>query len=333
MIMKILIISMGSIGIRHYKNIKKLIPKSKIKILRTKNKKKEYKEEINEKLAQIFDPDLVIINSPASKHFYYYKKFFNKRRSYFIEKPLESASNRFDKRFLKINNKFTMIGYVLRFDNILLKIKELVDKKKFGDVKLVDIKVGQYLPYWRTNKRYQDGVSAKKKLGGGVLLELSHEIDYATWIFGYPKKILSITKKISNLKINVEDIASMIFEYPKKLIQISLDFLQRTPKMEIKIVCDRATIYADLINQKLTYHNEKNPNGKKIEISKFKSGNEIYLKQMDFLLQHSFKSYNSKFKKNYSLNCYSSLKSSYKLLKLIDKIRQSNKLNKKVKFK
>ena len=325
-------ISMGSIGIRHYKNLQKLIPKSEIKILRTKNSKKEYKEEIDEKSAQTFDPDLVLINSPASKHFYYYKKFFKKKRSYFIEKPLENLSSKFDKKFLKKMNKFTMIGYVLRFDQTLLKIKELVDKKRFGNVKLVDVKVGQYLPYWRTNKKYQKGVSANKKLGGGALLELSHEIDYATWIFGYPQKIFGITKKISNLKIDVEDVASIIFEYPRKMIQISLDFLQRTPKMEIKIVCDRATIYGDLVKQKLNYFDEKNPSGKKIIIPKFKNGNEIYLRQMDFLLMHSFKKYHSKFKQNYYFKNYSNLKSSYNLLKLIDKIRQSNKLNKKIKF-
>jgi len=225
-----------------------------------------------------------------------------------------------------------MIGYVLRFDNVLLKIKELIDQKKFGNVKIVDIKVGQYLPYWRTNKRYQDGVSAKKNLGGGALLELSHEIDYATWIFGYPKNIFGIAKKISDLKINVEDVASIIFEYPKKIIQISLDFLQRTPKMEIKIVCDKATIYADLIKQKLNYFNEKCPGGKKIKITKFKNGNEMYLKQMDFLLKRSFKNYYPKFKQNYFFDNFSSIESSYKLLKLIDKIRQSNKLNRKIKF-
>jgi predicted dehydrogenase len=160
----------------------------------------------------------------------------------------------------------------------------MISKKKYGETKLVDIKVGQYLPDWRLNKDYTKSVSAQKKLGGGVLLELSHEIDYSTWIFGIPKKIFGLKKKISNLKIDVEDVATLIFEYPKKIIQISLDFLQQVPKMEIKIVCDRGTIYADLINQKLILFNKKNPNGKKIRFQKFKNSNEIYLYQMDFLL-------------------------------------------------
>ena len=46
-----------------------------------------------------------------------------------------------------------MIGYVLRFDNILLTLKKLIKNKKYGKAKLVDIKVGQYLPDWRKNKK------------------------------------------------------------------------------------------------------------------------------------------------------------------------------------
>ena len=99
--MRILLISMGSIGERHYKNIKKLLPKSEIKILRTKSKKKNYIEEVSFSEAKSFDPNLVLINSPANKHFYYYKKFLKTTRSFFIEKPLESKISNLDLNFLK----------------------------------------------------------------------------------------------------------------------------------------------------------------------------------------------------------------------------------------
>jgi len=329
--MKILLISKGSIGQRHYLNLKKLVPRSIIKILRTKNKNNKSSNEVNEEQAKSFNADLILINSPASKHFYHYKKFYNQKKSFFIEKPIESSIKNINKSFLNKKNNFTMVGYVLRFDNILLKIKKLILEKKYGETKLVDIKVGQYLPDWRINKDYTKSVSAQKKLGGGALLELSHEIDYATWIFGFPKKIFGITKKISNLKIDVEDVATLIFEYPKKIIQISLDFLQQVPKMEIKIICERGTIYADLIKQKLTLFNKKSPNGKKIRFQKFKNSNEIYLYQMDFLLFKSFKNYQPKFNSTKKFNQFSTINSAYKVLKLIDKIKSSNKKNKKIK--
>ena len=328
--MKILLVSMGSIGEKHYKNIKKLLPKSEIKILRTKNKKKNYIEEVNLAEAKIFDPNLVLINSPANKHFYYYKKFFKNSRAFFIEKPLESKISNLDLNFLKKRNKFLMIGYVLRFDNILLTFKKIIQKKKYGKVKLVDIKVGQYLPDWRKNKNYKHGVSAQKKLGGGVLLELSHEIDYATWLFGFPKKIIGLTKKLSNLKIDVEDTANIIMDYPDKTIQISLDFLQTVAKMEIKIVFDNATIYADLIDQKLKVYDKKFPNGKDIKFSRFKNGNEIYLKQFYFLFYKSFKNYKPKYNSTKKFNNFSDYKSATKVLNIIEKIKLSNKTGKKI---
>ena len=73
--MRILLISMGSIGERHYKNIKKLLPKSEIKILRTKNKNKNYIEEVSFSEAKSFDPNLVLINALQTNIFIIIKSF------------------------------------------------------------------------------------------------------------------------------------------------------------------------------------------------------------------------------------------------------------------
>jgi predicted dehydrogenase len=333
--MKILFISLGSIGLRHLSNIKKLAPKSEIKILRLKNKskKKQYNNQITEKEVYLFNPDLIIINSPSNKHFEYFKKFHNKKNHFFIEKPIDSSIKNINKKTLLDFKNFSMVGYVLRFNHILLKLKKIILEKKFGNINLVDIKVGKYLPDWRTNNKYYRTVSAQKKLGGGVLLELSHEIDYATWLFGYPDKVFCVAKKISNFKTDVEDIASIIFEYPKKIIQISLDMIQRVPKREIKIVCTKATIYVDLINYNLNFFNKKNPKGKKIKLSNPKNNNEIYLKQMDFLLFKVFKKYKPKYKQSKLFKDYSTLRSGYKTLRIIEKIKSSNQLKKKLNFK
>ena len=333
--MKILFISLGSIGLRHLSNIKRLAPKSIIKILRIKNRsiKKQYNNQISGDEVNLFNPDLIIINTPSNKHFEYFKKFYNKKTCFFIEKPIDSSIKNINKKILHQFKNFSMVGYILRFNYILLKLRKIISSKKFGNVNLVDIKVGKYLPDWRTNNKYYKTVSAQKKLGGGALLELSHEIDYATWLFGYPNKVFGVTKKISDLKIDVEDVVSAIFEYPKKIIQISLDMLQQVPKREMKIVCSKATIYADLINQNLKFFNKKNPNGKKIKINKFKNENEIYLKQMDFLLYKTFKNYKPKYKLSKFFKDYSNLKSSYKTLRIIEKLKSSNKLEKKLNFK
>lgn len=323
---------MGSIGIRHYVNTKKLLPNAEIKILRSTKNNKKYKEEINLQEAIKFNPNLVLINSPASKHFYYYKIFFKTNRAFFIEKPIDSSIKNIDFKLIKKANKFLMVGYILRFNNILLSLKKIISQNKYGKVKLVDIKVGQYLPDWRKNKNYKFGVSAQKKLGGGVLLELSHELDYATWLFGYPKKITALIKKLSDLDINVEDTANIIMDYDDKMIQISLDFLQKVAKMEMKIVFDNATIYVDLLKQNIKLFSKKFIKGKIISKQNFKNENQIYLKQMDYLFMRSFKNYKAKFKTTSKIENYANLKSSIKLLRLIEKMRLSSKTGKTIKI-
>ena len=52
-----------------------------------------------------------------------------------------------------------------------------------GKIVKVNSKASSYLPDWRKNKNFRKSVSSQKKLGGGVLLELSHELDYLLWFF------------------------------------------------------------------------------------------------------------------------------------------------------
>ena len=86
------------------------------------------------------------------------------------------------------------------------------------------------LPDWRPQSDYRKGVSAIKKLGGGVLLELSHEIDYATWLFGNPISLFCSSRKLSNLDLDVEDYANLIFEYGDKMSQFIWIFFKENPK-------------------------------------------------------------------------------------------------------
>ena len=88
----------------------------------------------------------------------------------------------------------------------------------------MSINCSSFLPSWRKNIDYQSSVSAKKSLGGGVLLELSHEIDYLIWLIGKIKILHVVSKKISNLKINTDDYLNLSAKSGKTLINVSLNF-------------------------------------------------------------------------------------------------------------
>jgi predicted dehydrogenase len=98
----------------------------------------------------------------------------------------------------------------------LQNFRELLHTEVIGNILSVRCEVGQYLPSWRPGVDYRLGVSANKDLGGGVLLELSHELDYLQWIFGNIDWVRATLARQSSLEINVEDSAHLTLGFISK---------------------------------------------------------------------------------------------------------------------
>ena len=128
------------------------------------------------------------------------------------------------------------------------------------------VNCNSYLPIWRKNIIYSKSSSSKKSLGGGVLQDLSHEIDYILWIFGDFKKVFSYYKKLSNLKINTQDSFYCISHKNKKIIKISLDYFSRFQSRKIIIKSNDFELIADLLKNKINLKHKNN----KIETINFK---------------------------------------------------------------
>ena len=253
---KIVIIGLGSIGLKHLDILRELLPKSVIMVMHH-NKSKKYPKKSNGVLenhndAIKFKPDLIIISNPSSFHLKTAMDFSSIKTNIFIEKPLSNNLQNietFIKKF-KDNSSIT-IGYNLRFLSSLNKLKKIIDKQILGEIFNVTAVAGQYLPSWRKNISYIKSVSASKKLGGGTLLELSHEIDYLNWIFGDIKGVYSVNKKQSNLSLDVEDISILIFYFKSKTRNskfnalVTLDFLRHAKKRECVVLCEKGTIRWD----------------------------------------------------------------------------------------
>lgn len=258
-----LIIGFGSIGKQQFKVLKKLKIFQKIYIYSKHKKKKNFISEFN-KIINI-DPDLIVICSDTAKHFNQLKfieaKFKNK--IILVEKPLFSSSD-----YLNIKNNKVFVGYNLRYDPMLHYIKKIIEKEK--KIIASNITCNSFLPNWRS-RDYSKSYSASKRKGGGVHLDLSHEVDYANWIFKKLKKKNVISKKISNLKINTIDYFNWIGKSKySKIINIKLCYFSLKDQRTIEVLSDKNYILVDLINRVIEFSNFKNT-----KIKKFKKINSL----------------------------------------------------------
>jgi predicted dehydrogenase len=233
-IKNVLVIGSGSAGQRHLRVLKNIRPELVVKLesARRNLEKIQYRSDLGTS-AEEFKPDLVVIASPSTFHLESARHYIDS--NIFIEKPLSANLNGVA-NFKDLVNKHgtsVTVGYNLRFSKSLLFFKDCVSSKMVGEIFSIRVETGQYLPNWRPGTRYENGVSANGFLGGGVILELSHEIDYLLWIFGSCEWVTASVQKLSKLNLDVEDSAFIIlgilerFSNRRIVANLVLDFIRQ----------------------------------------------------------------------------------------------------------
>lgn len=221
-ISRILIVGSGSAGSRHLRLAREYFPNSEIKVLRHRVQTDipEFSDGCLSTMKEAiqFAPQIAIIANPASFHLNVAQGLAEMGSHLLVEKPISSSIDGIVDLIgiCQKRGALLMIGYNLRFSPSLQFFRELCSKNIIGELFSVRCEVGQYLPSWRPEKDYRQGVSAKMELGGGALLELSHEIDYLRWIFGEVEWVRATLSQQSKLEINVEDSAHLTMGFLPK---------------------------------------------------------------------------------------------------------------------
>jgi len=143
------------------------------------------------------------------------------------------------------------VGYNLRFLGAIRLVKKILSQRTLGDIYFAKIEAGQYLPAWRSGRDYRFSYSASKRQGGGVALDLSHEIDYMRYFFGDPHSSRIVKAKVSDLKIDSEDIFEGLYVYNNFICCVHLDYLQKNRKRLIRIEASKGSLVCDLIKNKI----------------------------------------------------------------------------------
>ena len=159
--------------------------------------------------------------------------------------------NLFTKTYDKKDYLTELVGYQLRYSHIFKKIKKLLFLKNLKKIYGAKIFVNSYLPNWR-KKNFKNSLSLSKKLGGGVLLELSHEIDYMLWIFGKPKYLKACIDKNKIFNKNVEEKVSIFFYYAGFELILVMSLNSRLEERNLVIEGTKASIKADLLKKEIS---------------------------------------------------------------------------------
>jgi predicted dehydrogenase len=251
--MKFLIAGLGSIGTRHLNNLVAL-GEQDILLYRTHQSMppdtplSNLVIETDLTAALSHQPDAVIITNPTALHLDIAIPAAEAGCHLLIEKPVSHNWSRID-QFVNIVAKNccrVLVGYQFRFHPGLLHVKQLLSQGAIGRPLTARAHWGEYLPGWHPWQDYRQGYSALPELGGGVVLTLSHPLDYLLWMFGEVEQLHTITGKFGDLDIAVEDTAEILAKFKHgPVASIHLDYNQRPPSHTLEIIGTAGLIHWD----------------------------------------------------------------------------------------
>lgn len=259
--MKIAIIGTGSIGSRHIYNIQSQNPQTKFTFIRQSGYTDDLSVRCNANVVkELADGDVydaIVIANPSSMHMDSLEKIIKNNMCCFVEKPIVTDLQDCHKLYRLIEKycytATSMVGCNLRYLPSLQKMKNLIETGALGKIIRVSLEAGKWLPDWRPTQDYRKSYSAYNNLGGGVILDLIHEVDMVRWIFGDYSDFKAYASKLSDLEIETEDTACIILSRENgPLVSVNLDYISRDPVRKYRVIGTQGTIEWDLNRQLLT---------------------------------------------------------------------------------
>lgn len=219
-------------------------------------------------------PDAILVCTPPQLHFPVIKKASENGIHVFVEKPFTTRYT--EAKELSVlysqNGLVNQVGYVNRFNDIFIKVKDLIDKGTIG--KIIRFR-SEMFSCTITHTDDSSGWRGSRESGGGAVFEMSsHAIDLMNFLIGKPDKVIG-TSMNSIFSRNVEDAVSSTFLYRSGLtgsIYINWsDASYRKPTNKIEIFGDKGRILADQHSLKIFLNTSD-------QVSGFRQGwNTLYI--------------------------------------------------------
>ncbi|MDP3920140.1 MAG: Gfo/Idh/MocA family oxidoreductase [Candidatus Omnitrophota bacterium] len=290
---RVLVSGCGSIGKRHIANLQALGLSAITAVDPDKSACMEAERKLGVRIAVSFEealrerPDIVVVASPNHVHMEQALQAAKVGADLFIEKPLSHEMTGVNEllTYVEQNRLVGMVGCNMRFHPAISKIKEVLSEQKLGKVYSVQAEFGFYLPWWRPGKDYRENYGARKRTGGGVILDAIHEIDALWWFFGPVRQAMTLSQKQSDLEIETEDVAEISLRFANGVLgHIHLDYLNRHYARNLKIIGKQGTLEWDWNQEFIRIFREGDSPAEEYAVPARENPNEMYRDEMRHFL-------------------------------------------------
>ncbi len=251
--MKILIAGLGSIGRRHLRNLQALGERD-ILLYRTRRSSLPDSDlgdfpvvtDLNAALDQ--RPAAAIITNPTALHLEVAIPAARAGCHLLIEKPISHnmANVPALRQAVQQGGGQVLVGFQFHFHPGLRQAADWIAAGAIGRPLSARAHWGEYLPNWHPWEDYRQGYSARSDLGGGVILTLSHPLDYLRWLLGEVDCLWALTGHLGDLEIDVEDTAEIGLRFRNGALgSVHLDYNQRPPAHTLEVIGTRGTLRWD----------------------------------------------------------------------------------------
>ena len=251
---KFFVIGCGSIGKRHIRNLLSLGARDVFAFDTQAQRRQAVQSEFAIPVVDALEdgwarlPNAAFVCTPTSTHLRIAMDAALRECHLFIEKPLSHNCDGVQPlvELVSTRHLISLVGCNMRFHPGLRVIRELLQKNTIGKIVSARAEAGQYLPDWHPQEDYRQSYSSRSELGGGIILDAVHEIDYLYSFFGGVETVLAMHGKLSELEIDTEDTAAILLRFSNGIIgEVHLDYIQRSYCKRCKIIGDLGTIEWD----------------------------------------------------------------------------------------
>ena len=253
--MKIILFGLGSIGLRHARLLKEI---GRHELVAFRSGKKGagnplgIKEISSWQEADKIRPDAAFITNPTFLHTETALPCAEREIALFIEKPIDRSTKELEKLLALVRKSkgASYVAYVLRFHPVVTALRSELDEKKNLTAQFV---CNSWLPDWREGQNHAQSYSARKEMGGGAILDVSHEFDLAAYLLGPVESIKGSFQRRGTVTIDAEDFVDAHVTCGSGRAQITIDIASRESERVITVKTGDGTYRADLLKGSLSF--------------------------------------------------------------------------------